>query len=61
MILVQLVTFKRIQEKEIERDSFEVQISAIDVTGIDDRERNLVTGCSPLQFSKVEVYLRILN
>ncbi|KZV13893.1 hypothetical protein F511_43296 [Dorcoceras hygrometricum] len=36
-----LATLKRIQDKESERDSFEVQISAIDVTGIDDRERNL--------------------
>ncbi|PIN18897.1 DNA repair protein RAD50, ABC-type ATPase/SMC superfamily [Handroanthus impetiginosus] len=32
---------KRIQEKEIERDSFEVQISAINVAMIDERERNL--------------------
>lgn len=38
---MKLVTLKHIQEKENERDSFEVQISAIDVTGIDDRERNL--------------------
>ncbi|KAK6161696.1 hypothetical protein DH2020_005077 [Rehmannia glutinosa] len=32
---------KRIQEKEVQRDSFEVQIAGVDVTIIDEREKNM--------------------
>lgn len=33
---------KRIEEKEAERDSFELQITNVNLTHIDERERNLV-------------------
>lgn len=33
---------KRIEEKENERDSFELQISNVNISHIDDREKNLV-------------------
>lgn len=52
MILSQSGILKRIQEKEIERDSFEVQIAAVDVTIIDERERNMVIAPCCLNFHK---------
>lgn len=33
---------KRIEEKENERDSFELQISNVDLSHLDERERNMV-------------------
>lgn len=33
---------KRIEEKESERDSFELQISHVDLSHIDEREKNMV-------------------
>ncbi|KAL0340581.1 UNVERIFIED_CONTAM: DNA repair protein [Sesamum radiatum] len=47
---------KRIQDKEIERDSFEGQIADVDVAMLDERERNLAVGSklNPFSFSRVE-------
>lgn len=40
--LVQSGILKRIEEKENERDSFELQISNVSLSHIDEREKNLV-------------------
>lgn len=42
MNLSQSDNLKRIQEKEKERDSFEVQVAAGGISVIDERERNMV-------------------
>lgn len=43
--LMQRGIMKRIEEKEGERDSFELQISHVDLSHIDEREKNMV-GCT---------------
>lgn len=42
MTLSQNNLLERIQKKEKERDSFENEIAAVDMSSIDERERNLV-------------------
>ena len=45
---------KRIEEKENERDSFELQISNVNLSHIDERERNLVSvACSVMLFGSL--------
>lgn len=52
MILLQNNILKRIQEKEMERDSFESEIAGVDITVIDERERNVVISPSCFNFRK---------
>lgn len=55
-MISQMELSKRYQEKEIERDSFEAQISSVDVTLIDEREKNLVSLCASLSFTHLLLY-----
>lgn len=43
---------KRIEAKESERDSFELQISHVDLSHIDEREKNMVGSSCPTIFLK---------
>lgn len=52
MILSQTRLMERIREKEIERDSFEGEIAAVDITIIDERERNMVMANFCFKFHK---------
>lgn len=47
---------KRIEEKENERESFELEISKVDL-GIDDRERNMVRMTLPSTCKQVTLSL----
>lgn len=54
--LMQRGIVKRIEEKESERDSFELQISHVDLSHIDEREKNMVgSGCPSSGFLKIGV------
>lgn len=45
--LLQVRLLRRIKEKENERDLFECQISNVDLSRFDEREKNMVTYISP--------------
>lgn len=47
---------KRIKEKEKERDSFEIQISNVDLSHIDEREKNMVRMASLCPCSGLQTY-----
>lgn len=54
--LMQRGIVKRIEEKESERDSFELQISHVDLSHIDEREKNMVGSSYPTSdFSKIGI------
>lgn len=44
---------KRIEEKENERDSFELQISNVNLSHIDEKEKNMVRNLSDHSWSPV--------
>ena len=50
---IQSGILKRIEEKENERNSFELEISNVNLTHIDEREKNMVMMLLPNSFSLV--------